>query len=168
MVLSGSGVYDGSEITETVSFMIAFSSRKIRFQCYAPNKDQTEVVDHLTGQTMDEKRNVLVESARIARGNVKDIKELKSDGYDGVFFPGGFGAAKNLSNFASENANLIVDEEIERVLRDFHEHRKPIGLACIAPVLAAKVLGSGRKLGITVGDKGEEWPYGGTIGINCY
>jgi enhancing lycopene biosynthesis protein 2 len=120
----------------------------------------------LTGQPLKEKRNVLVESARIARGKVKDIKELKADEYDAVFFPGGFGAAKNLSDYASKSADLTVDKEVERVLLDFYKNNRPIGLACISPVLAAKVFGGNKKaLHLTVGGKGDKWPYQGTIGI---
>lgn len=143
--------------------MIAFGSRKIRHQCFAPNKDQADVVNHLTGEPLKEKRNVLVESARIARGQVKDLKELNQADYDAVFFPGGFGAAKNLSDFASKNGELTVDSDVQRVLQDFHQNKKPIGLACISPVLAAKVFGE-QKVGLTIGSKGEGWPYGETIG----
>ena len=107
----------------------------------------------------------MVESARIARGQVKDIKELSAENYDAVFFPGGFGAAKNLSDYASKGADLTVDKEVERVLLDFYKNMRPIGLACISPVLAAKVLGGAKKLQLTVGSKGDKWPYQGTIGI---
>ena len=144
--------------------MIAFGKNKVNFQCFAPNKEQTEVINHLKGEPQNEKRNVLVEAARIARGNIKDLKELNHSEFDAVFFPGGFGAAKNLSDFASKGAELTVDPEVERVLRDFHANRKPIGLACISPVLAAKVFGKSDKVKLTVGNKGEGWPYQGTIG----
>jgi len=163
LVLSGSGVYDGSEVTEAVSFLIAFGKHNINFQCFAPDKEQSEVINHLKGEPQNEKRNVLVESARIARGNIKDLKELSHSEFDAVFFPGGFGAAKNLSNYATKGPELTVDPEVERVLRDFHANRKPIGLACISPVLAAKVFGESNKVALTVGNKGEGWPYGGTI-----
>jgi len=144
--------------------LISFGSRKLKYQCFAPNKDQSEVINHLTGEVQKEKRNVLVESARIARGNVKDLKELNSEDYDAVFFPGGFGAAKNLSNFATKGTELSIDPEVERVLQDFHSNSKPIGLACISPVLAAKVFGASDKLKITLGNKGEGWPYKDAIG----
>ncbi len=94
VVLSGCGVYDGTEITESVSVLVSLSPRA-SIQCFAPNIDQMHVVNHLDGSEMQETRNVLVESARIGRGNVKDIKELNSSDFDAVVFPGGFGAAKN-------------------------------------------------------------------------
>lgn len=164
VVLSGCGVYDGSEITEAVSLFIALSEKKVKFQCYAVNKTQTDVIDHLTGKPMNEKRNTMVESARIARGKVKDIKELDQTNYDAVFFPGGFGAAKNLSDFASKGADMTLDSEVERVLKIFNENQKPIGLACIAPVLAAKYFGAaGKKVTITLGSKGDHWPHQGSM-----
>jgi len=120
----------------------------------------------LTGETLKETRNILIESARIARGNVKDIKELDSQNYDAVLFPGGFGAAKNLSNFATTGSECTVDPDVERVIKSFHENLKPIGVACISPILVAKVLGKANKgpgVSVTLGKEGEEWPYAKTI-----
>ncbi len=113
---------------------------------------------------MPETRNVLVESARIARGNIKSLASLNSSDYDAVIFPGGFGAAKNLSNYAVEGANLTVDADVARVITDFHASKKPLGFTCIAPVLAAKVIAG---VSLTVGndtDDGGRWPYAGTAG----
>eukprot|EP01100_Stratorugosa_tubuloviscum_P008766 TRINITY_DN364_c0_g3_i2.p1 TRINITY_DN364_c0_g3~~TRINITY_DN364_c0_g3_i2.p1 ORF type:complete len:253 (+),score=104.03 TRINITY_DN364_c0_g3_i2:757-1515(+) len=138
VVLSGSGVYDGSEIHETVSVFIHLS-RKAQIHCFAPNKAQFHVVNHLNGQVeSNESRQVLVEAARIARGNVSPLNELNVANFDAVVFPGGFGAAKNLSNFAFEGANFSVDPQVTSVLNSFHQNKKPIALCCIAPVLAAK------------------------------
>ena len=171
IVLSGCGVYDGSEITEAVSYFIALSNNGIPFDVFAPNKKQKDVINHLTGEKMDEKRNVLVESARIARGHVKDLKELQESSYDAIFLPGGFGVAKNLSDFADKGEDLTVDETLADILRKFHDKKKPIALCCISPIIAAKVFGkhTGKhKLRLTLGSKGEEWPYAGAIGKSKY
>jgi len=144
VVLSGCGVYDGSEIHESVSVLLGISQTGAKYKCFAPNIEQLHVINHMTGKTMDETRNVLVESARIARGDIDDIKILVENvmQYDAVFFPGGFGAAKNLSNFAttSELSDYEVNADVASVIQKFHQERKPIGLCCISPVLAAKVL----------------------------
>ncbi|GMI30503.1 hypothetical protein TrRE_jg11749, partial [Triparma retinervis] len=100
LILSGCGVYDGSEATEAVSALIHLSAAKAKVTCYAPDKDQMHVVNHTNGEEMPEKRNVLVESARIARGAVSPLASLDSSSYDALVVPGGFGAAKNLSSFA--------------------------------------------------------------------
>jgi len=113
VILSGTGVQDGSEVTEAVSFMIALSANNVKFQCFAPNKDQHEVINHLTGEKTTEKRNMLVESARIARGEVKDLAELKVEEFHGVVLPGGFGVAKNLSNYASAKDKFTIDPTVE-------------------------------------------------------
>lgn len=121
LVLSGCGVYDGSEVTEVVSLMVHLNRMHIDFQCFAPNENQTQVVNHLTGETSTETRNVLVESARIARGEVKDIAELKGEDYQAVILPGGFGVAKNLSDYAVNGGSFNVHEQVTRVLKEFHE-----------------------------------------------
>nr|AAL67901.1 lycopene biosynthesis-enhancing protein [Tetrahymena thermophila] len=117
IILSGCGVYDGSEVTEVVSLMVHLNKSHVSFQCFAPNQDQLHVVNHITGETTTETRNVLVESARIARGEVKDITQLKGEDYQAVLLPGGFGAAKNLSDYAVNGTNFTVNSEVERVLR---------------------------------------------------
>ena len=100
------------------------------------------VVNHLNGEETQETRNVMVESARIARGDVKDIDDLTSDNYEALFMPGGFGAAKNLSDFGVKGANMTVKRDVAKVLKDFHVNEKYIGLCCIAPVVAAKFFGT--------------------------
>lgn len=143
VVLSGCGVFDGSEIHEAVSVLLHLSHHGAAVQCFAPDIDQAHVVNHLKGQPAEgEFRNVLVEAARIARGNIKPLAELKTDEFDTVVFPGGFGAAKNLCTFAFDGPECTVHAEVERVLKAFHEAEKPIGMCCIAPAIAARVFGT--------------------------
>ncbi|NXX49490.1 GAL3B protein, partial [Tricholaema leucomelas] len=164
-VLSGCGVYDGTEIHEASAILVHLSRGGAEVQMYAPDVPQMHVIDHSKGQPAEaESRNVLVESARIARGKIASLAKLTTTDHDAVIFPGGFGAAKNLSTFAVDGKDCKVNKEVERVLKDFHKAGKPIGLCCISPVLAAKVL-SGAE--VTVGHEEEEggkWPYAGTAG----
>lgn len=168
VVLSGSGVYDGSEIHETSSILIHLTREGAVPQCYAPDVLQMHVIDHKKGSPEEtEKRNVLVESARIARGQVLPLSQLSSSVAQAVVFPGGFGAAKNLSDFAVNGVSCTVNEDVMRVLKDFHKAKKPIGLCCIAPVLAAKVFGN---VVITLGKKDDgkgKWPHAGAIDAAC-
>ncbi len=140
VVLSGCGVFDGAEIHESVLTLLALDRQGAAYQCYAPDIDQAQVIDHLTGEEVDEKRNVLRESARIARGKIKPLSELKASHADAVIFPGGFGAAKNLSSFAFDGADCTVEAEVARTVADFHGAGKPIGALCIAPAMMAKLL----------------------------
>jgi enhancing lycopene biosynthesis protein 2 len=126
VLLSGSGVYDGSEIHEATLSLYALSKNELDYQCFAPDKEQYHVINHLTGEVSNETRNVLVESARIARGNIKALSELKVEEFDGILLPGGFGAAKNLSSYAYEGEKYSVDLEVENVLKAFHAAKKPI------------------------------------------
>lgn len=142
LVLSGCGVNDGSEIHEAVSCLVHLSRHGAQVSCFAPDIDQADVINHAKGEPAGEKRNVLVESARISRGNIAPLSSLDIDGFDLVVFPGGFGAAKNLCDFAQKGADCTVNPDVERVLKGFHSAGKPIALCCIAPVLAAKVLGT--------------------------
>ncbi|QUE88871.1 isoprenoid biosynthesis glyoxalase ElbB [Pseudomonas sp. SCA2728.1_7] len=143
VILSGSGVYDGAEIHESVITLLRLDQRGAQVQCFAPNIAQLHVINHLTGEEMPESRNVLVESARIARGNIKDIREADVDDFDALIVPGGFGAAKNLSNFAVEGAGCTVQPEVLALAEAFAEAGKPVGLMCISPALAAKIYGPG-------------------------
>ena len=140
VILSGSGVYDGSEIHEATFTMYGISKFGLNYQVFAPNIEQYHVINHLTGDIMDEKRNVLIESARIARGNIKDLKDFNPTNYDAVIFPGGFGVAKNLCTFAIDGINCSVNNEIEKIIINMHKAKKPIGALCISPVLIAKVI----------------------------
>lgn len=143
VILSGCGVYDGAEIHESVITLLRLDQRGAQVQCFAPNIAQMHVIDHLTGEEMSESRNVLVESARIARGEVKDIREAKVEDFDALIVPGGFGAAKNLSNFAVEGANCTVHPDVLALAEAFADACKPVGLICISPALAAKIYGPG-------------------------
>ena len=145
VVLSGSGVFDGTEIHEAVITLLALAKKGANVVCAAPNKNQMHVINHATGDVMDEQRNVLVESARISRGNITDLADVNAEDHDAVFLPGGFGAAKNLCTFATEGAGCSIDGDIERVLKDFHAAGKPIGAVCISPAVVVRALG-----GVTV------------------
>ncbi|MGM0549813.1 MAG: isoprenoid biosynthesis glyoxalase ElbB [Bacteroidota bacterium] len=140
IVLAGSGVYDGSEIHEATLSMYAIATKGATYELFAPNIEQHHVINHLTGEEMPEKRNVLVESARIARGEIKDLKEFQAKNFDALLFPGGFGAAKNLSDFAIKGIDCQIEHEVERSIRSMHEQQKPIGALCISPVLVARLL----------------------------
>jgi len=164
VILSGCGVYDGTEVHEASAALAALSRAGAEVAMFAPDKDQAHVVDHTKGAEMEQTRNVLLESARIARGAVKPLSELTADDADAALFPGGFGAAKNLSDFGFKGADMTVDPEVSRIISSFHAAGKPLALCCIAPILAAKVLGdSGPTL--TLGNCGSEenWPYQGAI-----
>jgi len=143
VILSGCGVYDGAEIYESVITLLRLDQRGAQVQCFAPNIAQLHVINHLTGEEMPESRNVLVESARIARGNVKDLREADVEDFDALIVPGGFGTAKNLSNFAIEGAGCTVQPEVLALAEAFAEAGKPVGLICISPALAAKIYGPG-------------------------
>jgi len=142
VVLSGCGVYDGAEIHEATLTLFFLDRAGAEIICMAPNVDQMDVVNHIKGEATDEKRNVLVEASRIARGVIKDIKDVKAGDIDALVFPGGFGAAKNLCNFAVKGADCTVNPGVEKLIKEMHSAKKPIGFICIAPVIAAKVLGS--------------------------
>ena len=151
VVLSGCGVFDGTEIHEAVVTLLTLSRAGAEVQCAAPDRPQMHVVNHVTGDVDATPRNVLVESARIARGNVVALSEVNVDEYDAVFVPGGFGAAKNLTTFAVDGADCQIDAEVSRVLRAFHSNGKPICAVCISPAVVAKALGSARPQ-LTIGN----------------
>lgn len=155
IILAGSGVFDGSEIHEAVLTMLAIDEAGAEYQCFAPNTWQAKTVDHFTGETTalagdDENRNVLAESARIARGNIKPLSEFDAKKYDAIIFPGGFGAVINLSNFASKNDDCEIHEEVRKAIEDSYENELVIGAMCIAPVILAKVLAN-KRVRVTIG-----------------
>ena len=136
VILSGCGVYDGSEIHEAVLTLLAIEQQGASYRCFAPNIEQHHVINHLTGEVSEtESRNVLVESARIARGDVEDLAELRVDEYDALIVPGGFGAAKNLCNFAIDADNYTINEQVLAAAQAFAKAEKPAGYMCIAPAL---------------------------------
>lgn len=153
VILSGCGVYDGAEIYESVITLLRLDQRGAQVQCFAPNIAQLHVINHLTGEEMPESRNVLVESARIARGEVKDLREADVEDFDALIIPGGFGSAKNLSNFAVEGTACSVQPEVLALTEAFAEAGKPVGLICISPALAAKIYGPG--VTCTIGNDAE-------------
>lgn len=148
VVLSGCGNKDGAEIHESTLTLWAIHKLGADYQCFAPDIPQHHVLNFITGEEMNEQRNVLIESARIARGNIKDLKRFNADKFDGLIFPGGLGAAKNLSSYAFDGTDCQVNEDVARSIQDMHGAGKPIGALCIAPVILAKVLGRGQ---MTVG-----------------
>ncbi|HXP97269.1 MAG TPA: isoprenoid biosynthesis glyoxalase ElbB [Telmatospirillum sp.] len=148
VVLSGCGVKDGSEIHEAVMTLLAIDRQGAVYQCFAPNIAQRDVIDHVTGKPMAETRNVLVEAARIARGDIRDLATFDPKNFDALVFPGGLGAAKNLCSFAIDGADCSVEPTVADAIRATHQAEKPIGALCIAPVILAKVLG---KVELTVG-----------------
>lgn len=150
VVLSGCGVMDGSEIHEAVLTLLAIAQEGAEAVCMAPNVEHTEVINHLTGEKSPEKRNVLVEAARLARGNIKDIKDVQAEEIDALVFPGGYGAAKNLCTFAFDGPDCKVQPDVARLAREVHEQGKPIGVICIAPALAAKIF-QGEGIELTIG-----------------
>ena len=141
VILSGCGVYDGSEIHEATMALWAITKHGCDYEIFAPDKEQHHVVNHLNGEEMNERRNVLVESARIARGKVTALDRFSAGDFDALLLPGGFGAAKNLSTFAFEGADCSVDAEVERAIREMVAREKPIGCLCISPVIIARILG---------------------------
>ena len=142
VVLSGCGVYDGSEIHEAVLSLLAIAKAGAEAVCMAPDTEQMHVINHFSGQTEDgQPRNVLVESARIARGQILDIATVKADDIDALVIPGGYGAAKNLCDFAVAGADCTVNQQVQRLVKEMLTAGKPLAAICIAPAMLAKILG---------------------------
>ena len=148
VVLSGCGVYDGAEIHEATLSLLAIANEGASYCIFAPNINQHHVINHLTGEELPETRNVLVESARIARGNISDLKNYNPDDFDALLLPGGFGAAKNLSSFAFEGPECTVNQEVENAVINTSKAQKPIGALCIAPAVIVKILNDAK---VTIG-----------------
>ena len=143
VILSGCGVYDGSEIHEVVLTLLALEQNGATYHCFAPNIEQHHVINHINGEVSTESRNVLVESARLCRGDVENLCELRVQDFDALIVPGGFGAAKNLSNFALDADNYSINEQVLKVASAFAKAEKPAGYMCIAPALLPLVYGEG-------------------------
>ncbi|MBN1570944.1 MAG: isoprenoid biosynthesis glyoxalase ElbB [Acidobacteria bacterium] len=152
VLLSGCGVMDGSEIHEATLTLYFLDKQGADILCMAPDKDQADVVNHVSGNATGEKRSILNEAARIARGKIVDINTVKADELDGIILPGGFGAAKNLCTFAFDGAECRVDEGVARLLREMHDRNKPIGALCIAPAVLARLFGAGVSPELTIGN----------------
>ena len=148
IVLSGCGVNDGSEIHESVITMLELDKAGAEMIVMAPNIDQLHVINHATGEEMDDSRNVLIESARISRGKIEDIAGITSKDLDALIFPGGFGVAKNLSDYAMAGVECSVNPDVLRLSREVHNEGKPIGVICIAPTIMAKILAGETELTI--------------------
>lgn len=151
VILAGCGFLDGAEIHESVCTLIALDTRGATYQVFAPDKPQMHVVDHLAKKPSTESRNVLTEAARIARGNAKPLSALRMADFDAVVLPGGFGAAKNLIDYAVKGAGCGIDADVERVLKEAHAQRKAIGAICISPVIVARALGADHHPTVTIG-----------------
>lgn len=148
VVLSGCGVYDGAEIHESVLTLLALDQQGAVYQCFAPDIQQHHVINHLSGEETGEQRNVLIESARIARGAVRPLTDFSADEFDAIIFPGGFGAAKNLCSFAFEGVDCTVEPSVTKAVQAMHEQGKPIAALCISPALMSKILPGAR---VTIG-----------------
>ena len=148
VVLAGNGVFDGSDIHETTLTLYSIAKNGATYEIFAPDIDQHHVINHQNGDEMKEKRNVLTEAARIARGNIKNLGNFKADDFDAIIIPGGFGVAKNLCTFAFDGIDCKVNLDVEKAIRSMNERKKPIGALCIAPVVIAKVLGD---IKVTIG-----------------
>lgn len=148
VILAGCGTMDGSEINETVTLLLALDQHNIEYQAFAADAYQAEVWNHATGKRTEERRNMLVEAARIVRGNILPLSKFSADDFDALLFPGGSGAAKNIFTYAYDGINFKVNKEAEKAILDIHAQGKPIGAMCIAPLMVAKVLGN---VNITMG-----------------
>jgi len=141
VLLSGCGVYDGAEIHESVLTLLFLDRAGVEYICMAPDVEQMHVIDHMTGKESAESRNVLTESARIARGDIRNLKEVSEADMDALIIPGGFGAAKNLSDFAVKGSQASVNPDVQRVLSEMVSAGKPVGAICIAPATLTRALG---------------------------
>jgi len=149
VILSGCGVMDGSEIHESVATLLAISKHGAQYECLAPNIWQSQVIDHASNQVAFEKRNVLQESARIARGEIRDLRQAVITDYDAAIFPGGYGAVLNLCDFAKNRTNCSIEPQVLSFAKAMAQEKKPQGFICIAPAMVAKIYGSG--VSITIG-----------------
>ncbi len=155
VLLSGSGVYDGSEIYETTFTLLALEEAGAAVTCCAPEIPQMHVINHGTGEVAEgESRSVLQEAARLARGQIKSLGDISSAGFDALVLPGGFGAAKNLCDFAVKGPDCQVEPEVAAFIKSFHAEGKPIGFICIAPAIGAALFGD-RGIRLTIGNDPE-------------
>lgn len=161
VLLSGCGVYDGTEVHEASAVLVHLSRAGAKVQMFAPDSDQMHVVNHCEGKPADGKRNVLQESARIARGDVSDLAKLDVGAFDALVIPGGFGVAKNLSDWAVKGQEFTVQPQVEKIIKAFHRAGKPLGMCCISPVLAAKAL-PGCEITVGQDKECEKWPHART------
>ena len=149
VILSGCGYLDGAEITEAISTLVAIGQHGAEYKIFAPNKDVPET-NHLTNKPTGQTRNVMQEAARIARGDVQPLENLKAKDFDALAFPGGFGAALHLCNFAEKGSSGQIDPQVKRVVNEFHDSGKPIAAVCISPAIMALAFGK-KGVNITIG-----------------
>ncbi len=142
VLLSGCGVHDGSEIHEATMTLYHLDRMGVERVCLAPDALQARVFDHAGGKQADERRNMLIEAARIARGDIMPLGQADPDSLDGLLIPGGLGAALNLCDYGARGREMSVRDDVDALLWGFHERKRPIGAICIAPVIVAKVFGS--------------------------
>lgn len=151
VILSGAGHLDGAELRESLFTLLTLDQRNISVEVFAPDKDQHHVINHITGEEMPEKRNVLIEAARVTRGKINPLDDLVAENFDALVIPGGFGVAKNLSDFAFNGTTAKVDKKVNEVILHFHATQKPICALCISPALLALTL-QGKEPEVTVGN----------------
>ncbi len=154
VILCGSGFKDGSEIRESVAVLWALSRHGAEVEIFAPNEKQHDVINCLTGEATTESRSQIVEAARIARGKVAPLSELRPDRFQALVIPGGYGAAKNLCTFAFEGSKGSVNPAVQKIIHEFHDSGKPVGAVCIAPAIVALAL-RGKGVELTLGAAGE-------------
>lgn len=160
ILLSGCGVYDGAEIQESVLAMLAIKTNGADYQCISINKNQHHVINHLNGEELKEERNMMIESARIARGDVKEISEINPSNIDALVIPGGFGSAKNFTNWAFNGPDGEILPEVKLLIVNMINAGKPIAALCVSPVVVAKALeGSNIKSNLTLGNSVDNSPY---------
>ncbi|MDC9622993.1 isoprenoid biosynthesis glyoxalase ElbB [Xenorhabdus sp. XENO-7] len=153
VILSGCGVYDGSEIHESVLTMLSLSRLGAKVSFFSPDEVQHHVINHLNGEEQKETRNIMQESARITRGNIQPLSQVDTNALDALIIPGGFGVAKNLCNFAFKGSECEINKYLLSIVRSMHQQGKPMGFMCIAPVMVAKILG--RPIKVTIGNDPE-------------
>ena len=151
VILAGCGRKDGSEINEAITLLLSIEQHHCEYQCFAPNRPQTEVIDHLADKVVKEERNILTEAARLARSKILPVEKYKAEDFDGLLFSGGYGVAKNLCNYAYKGAEMEVQSDVARAIVETREANKPIGAMCIAPVMLAKLLPG---VCVTLGNEG--------------
>lgn len=160
VLLAGCGVYDGSEIHETVLTLLALVEAGASYQCIAPDKVQYHTINHLNGEIEPTNRNVLQEAARIARGDIQAIGKVNLNEFDALLIPGGFGAAKNLNQWAIAGPEGKIDPEVKALILHFVEAQKPVGAMCMGPTVVAQALaGTSFQAKLTVGSTEAASPY---------
>lgn len=155
VIISGCGHLDGAEIRESVLALLYLDKAGANYQIFAPDWDQHHVINHITGKEIAEKRNILVEAARIARGNVKALENINIDEFDGLIIPGGFGVAKNLSNIAFVGGDGDANPQISTIIKGFLREKKPIGAICIAPAMLVAAVRDVTVALVTIGEEND-------------